>query len=125
MKGHSRRKPRPHSGPVLFVSENAAAYPIRRVATSGPPGLPQPGDAMRTDQDQPVRLSDYQPPDWLVETVALDVSLHPTATRVRATLEVRPNPSARAAAPLMLDGDGLTLKSIKLDDRPLTADSFT
>jgi aminopeptidase N len=80
---------------------------------------------MRTDQDQPVRLADYQPPDWLVETVELDVSLHPTATRVRATLKVRPNPSAQAAAPLMLDGDGLTLKSIKLDGRPLSADSFT
>src|SRR4030081_2922594 len=80
---------------------------------------------MRTDQDQPVRLADYQPPDWLGETVELDVSLHPTATRVRATLKVRPNPSARAAAPLMLDGDGLTLKSIKLDGRPLSADSFT
>jgi len=80
---------------------------------------------MRTDQDQPVRLADYQPPDWLVETVELDVSLHPTATRVRARLKVRPNPSARAAAPLMLDGDGLTLKSIKLDGRPLSADSFT
>ena len=80
---------------------------------------------MRTDQDQPVRLADYQPPDWLVETVELDVSLHPTATRVRATLKVRPNPSAQAAAPLMLDGDGLTLRSIKLDGRPLSADSFT
>src|SRR6266403_2274073 len=80
---------------------------------------------MRTDQDQPVRLADYQPPDWLVETVERDVSLHPTATRVRARLKVRPNPSARAAAPLTLDGDGLTLKSIKLDGRPLSADSFT
>jgi len=45
---------------------------------------------MRTDQDQPVRLADYQPPDWLVETVELDVSLHPTATRVRARLKVSP-----------------------------------
>src|SRR6195256_2154462 len=80
---------------------------------------------MRTHQNQPVRLADYQPPDWLVETVELDVSLHPTATRVRATLKVRPNPSAQAAAPLMLDGDGLTLRSIKLDGRPLSADSFT
>ena len=41
---------------------------------------------MRTEQARPVRLDDYRPPDWLVETVELDVSLHPTATRVRATL---------------------------------------
>ena len=34
---------------------------------------------MRTDIAQPIRLKDYRPPDWLVETVSLDFSLHPTA----------------------------------------------
>src|SRR6202035_3674977 len=80
---------------------------------------------MRTDQGQPVRLADYQPPNWLVDTVHLDVSLHPTATRVRATLRLRPNPEAPAAAPLAFDGDGLSLQSIKLDGAPLAAESFT
>ena len=28
---------------------------------------------MRTEQASPVRLEDYRPPDWLVETVELDV----------------------------------------------------
>jgi len=79
---------------------------------------------MRTDQDQPVRLADYQPPAWLVETVELDVSLHATETRVRATLRLKPNPDAPAAAPLALDGDELTLTSIKLDGAPLAADSY-
>jgi aminopeptidase N len=79
---------------------------------------------MRTDQDQPVRLADYQPPNWLVETVDLDVALHPTATRVRATLRLKPNPKAPAAAPLALDGDGLSLKSIKLDGAPLAPESY-
>ena len=46
---------------------------------------------MRTEQARPVRLHDYSPPDWLVDTVELDVSLHPTATRVRARLALRPN----------------------------------
>ena len=46
---------------------------------------------MRTEEARPVRLEDYRPPDWLVETVELDVSLDPTATRVRATLALRPN----------------------------------
>jgi aminopeptidase N len=80
---------------------------------------------MRTDQDQPVRLADYQPPGWLVDTVELDVALHATATRVRARLTLRPNPAAPAASPLALDGDGLVLKSIALDDAPLPADAFT
>src|ERR1700686_591584 len=80
---------------------------------------------MRTDQGQPVRLADYQPPNWLVETVDLDVSLHATATRVRATLKLKPNPAAQAAAPLALDGDDLVLQSIKLDGSPMAADGFT
>ena len=46
---------------------------------------------MRTEQALPVRLENYRPPDWLIETVHLDVSLHPTATTVRATLKLKPN----------------------------------
>jgi aminopeptidase N len=86
---------------------------------------------MRTDIAQPVRLKDYRPPDWLVDTVSLDVSLHPTAAKVRAAIALKPNP-ATAAAPLTLNGDGLSLVSLKLDGAPLppgsyvaTADSLT
>ena len=35
---------------------------------------------MRTEEARPIRLEDYRPPDWLVETVELDVLLDPTAT---------------------------------------------
>jgi aminopeptidase N len=78
---------------------------------------------MRTDIAQPVRLKDYHPPDWLVETVSLDVSLHPTATRIRAAIALKPNPNT-TAAPLVLDGDGLSLVSLKLDGAALPADSY-
>jgi aminopeptidase N len=74
---------------------------------------------MRTEQARPVRLQDYRPPDWLVETVQLDVSLHPTATRVRARLKLKPNSTGRSPAPVMLDGDGLKLVSLALDGAPL------
>ncbi len=46
---------------------------------------------MRTEEPRPVRLKDYRPPDWLIETVALDVSLDATATTVRSKLTIRPN----------------------------------
>src|SRR5208282_2215468 len=78
---------------------------------------------MRTDTAQPIRLKDYRPPDWLVETVSLDVYLHPTHTKVRATLALKPNPAA-TAAPLVLDGDGLTLSALKLDGTVLPAESY-
>jgi aminopeptidase N len=78
---------------------------------------------MRTDIAQPIRLKDYRQPDWLVETVSLDVSLHPTATKVRAKLAVRPNPQV-PAAPLVLDGEELSLVSLRIDGATPGADSY-
>jgi len=79
--------------------------------------------AMRTDTAQPIRLKDYRPPDWLVDTVSLEVRLHPTEARVRATLALRPNPNS-APAPLVLNGDGLSLTSLKLDGISLNAENY-
>ncbi len=78
---------------------------------------------MRTEDPRPVRLQDYRPPDWLIETVDLDVSLNPTATTVRAKLKIKPN-SAGAPAPLVLDGDELKLRSLALDGKPLPPENF-
>ncbi|MGI8527680.1 MAG: aminopeptidase N, partial [Pseudolabrys sp.] len=78
---------------------------------------------MRTDTGQPVRLSDYREPDWLVETVDLEFSLHPTKTKVRAVIALKPNPHA-PPAPLVLDGDGLKLLSLKLDGAALPPENF-
>ena len=79
---------------------------------------------MRTEEARPVRLEDYRPPDWLVETVELDVTLDPVATRVRATLTLRPNGNGAAPAPLMLDGDALDLRALKLDGAALPPEQF-
>lgn len=79
---------------------------------------------MRTEEARAVRLQDYQPPNWLVETVDLDFSLDPTRTRVRAKLSLVPNPKAPAPAPIVLDGDGLTLTALALDGQPLATDAY-
>jgi aminopeptidase N len=79
---------------------------------------------MRTEEARAVRLSDYRPPDWLVETVHLDFKLDATRAPVRATIVFKPNPAAGAPAPLKLDGDGLTLVSLKLDGETLPADRY-
>jgi aminopeptidase N len=78
---------------------------------------------MRTDTAEPIQLKDYRSPEWQVDTVSLDVSLHPTGTKVRSTLLFRPN-AASAAAPLVLDGDGLRLVSLKLDGTEVPDGSF-
>ena len=48
---------------------------------------------MRTSTGQPVRLADYRAPDYLIDAIELDVSLHRHATRVVSTLAIRPNPA--------------------------------
>ncbi len=78
---------------------------------------------MRTEQARPIRLQDYRSPDWLVDEVRLDVSLHPTASRVRSELRLRPNPET-APAPIVFDGDGLTLETVLVDGKPLPDAAF-
>jgi aminopeptidase N len=79
---------------------------------------------MRTEEARPVRLEDYRQPDWVVETVELDVKLDPAATRVRATLALRPKGNGAAPAPLTLDGDGLNLRGLKLDGATIPPEQF-
>ncbi|HEY5046999.1 MAG TPA: aminopeptidase N [Rhizomicrobium sp.] len=77
---------------------------------------------MRTEEPRAVRLKDYRPPDYRVESIALDFRLAPQATRVSAKMEV-----VRAtdrAAPLVLDGEHLKLISVAIDGRPLSADAY-
>ncbi len=76
---------------------------------------------MRNPPPQAVRLSEYRPPDFLIDSVDLDISLHRTQTRVRARLAIRRNPEGRPDAPLTLDGDGLNLRDLRLDGAPLDA----
>jgi aminopeptidase N len=79
---------------------------------------------MRTDTPQLVRLEDYRPSDFLIDRVDLDIRLHPTRTRVTASLALRPNPAGQPDAPLALDGDELTLLAVALDGKTLSGDDF-
>ena len=72
---------------------------------------------MRTDTPQPIQLSDYRPPAFLVDEVQLDFTLKPSATRVKAKLKVRRN--GEHDEPLVLDGVRLQLVSIAIDGQRL------
>ena len=84
---------------------------------------------MKTETPKPIFLKDYKPSSWLIDAVHLDVSLHPTETRVRARLKIKPNPKAAKpakakVAPLVLDGELLQLKSIAIDGRALDPNAY-
>ncbi len=80
---------------------------------------------MKTDLPQTIYLKDYTPPPFLISSTTLDVALHPSQTKVKATLSVRPNPNAQGEAqPLRLDGELLQLASVKLDGEDLPASRY-
>ncbi len=81
--------------------------------------LPPTGADMKTDTPRPILLKDYRPSSYLIDTVNLDVSLHPTRTRVRSRLSMRGNPSVAKPGALKLDGELLELESVWLDGRKL------
>ncbi len=70
---------------------------------------------MRTDTGQVFKLSDYREPDYLIPEVALNFRLDPDQTVVTAQLTVERRVGASKTAPLILDGDGLTLANLLVD----------
>jgi aminopeptidase N len=80
---------------------------------------------MKTDTPRPIRLEDYRPSPFLIDTVELDIDLHPTATTVRSKIQVRRNPAHRGKpGPLKLDGEGLNLESIAIDGKALRPEAY-
>jgi aminopeptidase N len=80
---------------------------------------------MKTDTPRPIRLEDYRPSAYLIDKIELDVALHPTETRVRSKLKIRPNPAHRGKfGALRLDGESLKLEKIKLNEKVLDAGQY-
>jgi aminopeptidase N len=79
---------------------------------------------MRAEDTPLIRLEDYRPADWLIDTVDLDIALDPRETRVRAQLGIRPNPAGEPGAALVLDGDELSLTGLSLDGALLDGADF-
>jgi aminopeptidase N len=78
---------------------------------------------MRTDTPQPVRLAEYRPPAFFIDTTRLEFSLEPNTTRVKATLSIRRN--GDHAEPLVLNGERLKPVSVAVDGRVLADEERT
>ncbi|MEQ1610337.1 MAG: hypothetical protein ABL956_15430, partial [Hyphomonadaceae bacterium] len=73
---------------------------------------------MRTETPPPVRLSEYRPFPFRIEQVRLLFRLEHAETEVVSELSIRR--TGDPDAPLRLDGEKLTLKSILLNGQPLS-----
>ncbi|PIB93240.1 aminopeptidase N [Caulobacter sp. FWC2] len=77
---------------------------------------------MRTDTPQAVRLADYRPFPFAIETTRLVFELHPSQTRVKAELAVRR--TGAKDEPLVLNGERLKLVSAAVDGQALSANQY-
>lgn len=73
---------------------------------------------------QTIRLADYTPPSFLIDTVHLDVDFQADCALVSARLMMRRNPLATADAALVLDGEELELLSVSLDGVALSPEAY-
>ncbi len=72
-----------------------------------------------------VRLADYAPPAFLVDTLDLTFELDEAATKVTARMALRRNPaSPDPTAPLRLDGENVTLLRLACNDETLSANQY-
>ena len=81
---------------------------------------------MREPANQMILLKDYAPPAFLIAETVLTIELSEEFARVTAQLSMARNPDAQDTnAPLVLDGEALTLESISIDGRSLPAEEFS
>ncbi len=72
-----------------------------------------------------IRLADYTPPDYQIDSVDLVFDLDPQATRVKTTLKITSaHDRAKGVRPLELNGEHLKLLSIAIDGKPLATDAY-
>lgn len=81
---------------------------------------------MLVNQPKVTYLKDYQPPHYWIDKVDLIFDLEKDKTLVQSVLHCRRNNDiANASTPLILDGDTLKLKSLKLDGKELAPDQYS
>src|SRR5690242_9095754 len=64
-----------------------------------------------------IRLADYTPTPYAIDTVELDIYLDPEATLVHSRIAMRPHPQTPEGGLLMLDGEALDFVSAKIDGK--------
>lgn len=70
-----------------------------------------------------IKRTDYSPPHYWIEAVELTFDLHPHDTYVTNTMKMIRN-HQKPTAPLVLNGEKLTLKEIKLNGTTLDKDDY-
>lgn len=80
-------------------------------------------DALFDPKRNPLFRDDYRPSAYKIPTVALDINLDPEKTVVKSHIDVARNPAVKnAGGALVLDGEDLTLLSLRITENGVTRD---
>ena len=79
---------------------------------------------MGTSDTKTVELANYRPTDFVLERVDITFELDPTNTKIDARLIFQRREGDDPKAPLVLDGDELTLSGLRLDQNEVPAGQY-
>jgi aminopeptidase N len=79
---------------------------------------------MSSEAEQTVYLKDYAPSPYAIVKVELEVEIAPETSRVHTLMTISPRAGTAPGAPLVLDGDELSLESVALDGAPLVLSAY-
>lgn len=83
-------------------------------------------DAQPHEKPKTIYLKDYRPPDYRIDTANLQFELDETKTRVKSLFVITSNyDRADGARPLVLDGNDLKLRYVKMDGTVLETGDYT
>ena len=81
-------------------------------------------DRSKTQEPITIRLQDYQPTDYSIDSIQLDFDLQEEATRVRSALSVQRRDGVTPNKPLVLNGEKLKLISVAIDGEALNPKDY-
>ncbi|MEN3792578.1 aminopeptidase N [Fulvimarina sp. MAC3] len=79
---------------------------------------------LRTETGQTVRLADYSETDFVFKGVSLTIRLFEGSAEIDSEIRIRRREGTAADAPLVLDGDELTLTDLRLNGEPVAESDY-
>jgi aminopeptidase N len=78
---------------------------------------------MKTETPKVIKLNEYEKPNFMVQSIDLVIHLDNTQTLVQSKMKIKSNQD-KGVSPLILNGEELTLKSITLNGKKLSATDY-
>ena len=80
---------------------------------------------MQSNQPKTIFLKDYKPSAFLIDSISLSVDIFDDKTIVKSSMNIfRSKENSAQGSSLELNGENITLKSVKINGTPLKNDDY-